>query len=1439
MTVIHNPYAKRNQNQPQRQGVQVAPKQQIPYKTVPVPGTGKHTTNAPVATAAPRLASSLSSDKAKPGIVTGSSLISSTVRFFKPSLNQSMTAANTTVKAAAPPARITPGGLSVQPSAVISSDPTTTTSSSAPSVSTSKKRSASSQGSAGHSFKARLKQEIQDLKRAKLAKVQQKIDQERQSQLELERTRKLAALEQERQLREQERLKKEQERLEKIQLKEQERLEKLRRKEEERVQREQARLQKEEERRQWLFQVEEERRLRLQQHYQQQQQFQQLQHQLRMNPTPQLAFPFAYPANQGNYQANPRPLPGIMPQGIPLPMTPMTATTPNHKNSSMFLNHPMGHVTPSPSHPSNGNSDHVPSPLAATVGSTPACVVSATSHAAVVASMAPTLAASVASFHGPPTEATCTAASRAEVTNISAPSTLGSKDEAVSFPENARRVIASDGLCMDISDPDKMNTKTAIGVRVTASSAIALRECNLEATMASPMRLFVECDNVDHSSAKDSLEGDKIDISPMVLSTENKEQRPFQVDREIPPNTTCSVTISKELSTDTANFPLSDSFSIPSEPSLPGSHTALVGLVSMPSSLGRSPSTLEPKPGENVTPVFLDLQAPMELGNDPTSTDRVTDSRQALNIEKASADGLMATRSDLGQSCNDESPPDSCQAVKAVQSDLGSTATAAFQAMPTPRSLGDFFPEAVDHSEYKAFVTSDTSVKKAMAPFPSSSGQVSTVELRQTVVFAPTTMNHGPTVAPNQHATPMTSSPSSMPWSHQQQVPSAMASWPPFLPGYAAGPAQNMFYQSPRIMYPPPPPPPPYPNMMSMHNSMHSAPNGAWNPWAWQSSHPPRHFQPFVPNRPPAFQHPNHLGAYPMGHRETTMAIPVKSARRVSQGVTGATPNLEKLVSALKSPSPFVSTHARLPEHIVIVRNTNETFGVNIRCERRSALVDPDWSDNDQGVSRRVQQPSASESKGNGSLVRDQGAGVPLNNATNPEAGEMIGTATENSMETEPSNAPGPGPAKQRRRRRRRVFFCVMYVVDAVKQNSRLSTLNKEHQANLEEGDLVLSINGKSVAGLTFQEACSLFRSSSHSESTDAAECAPLSATLVVARLKGKLKLAESPLKAAKPSNSPLLTTSPKRALIVKVDIKTTELAIILASCTMKTMTDPQRLLGQPVSEEGLLSSMAKTILAHHDTSTLQQKWNQLVQTVEQAMQDKASAHWRQKWLLETPDIRERYADGWSDSQRSRLRNRARQAKGCRCGKEDHEYVQDEKCALYSNLLRLATSDFNQGDDDSKQHKKGGHSETKSLNVVQAAFKDRIVNLKRATEMEAAEARFVSRMERIQVRQCKQAVFAPSLSTMVLSAVIALRQEFPSSSVEEDPSGKDQVSEDEDSCGEEDLPLAALGKRKHVDRSNEEAHLKIALSYLSRLISYISKTWGHVYHEPCHSEYAW
>jgi hypothetical protein len=163
------------------------------------------------------------------------------------------------------------------------------------------------------------------------------------------------------------------------------------------------------------------------------------------------------------------------------------------------------------------------------------------------------------------------------------------------------------------------------------------------------------------------------------------------------------------------------------------------------------------------------------------------------------------------------------------------------------------------------------------------------------------------------------------------------------------------------------------------------------------------------------------------------------------------------------------------------------------------------------------------------------------------------------------------------------------------------------------------------------------------------------------------------------------------------------------------------------------------------------------------------------------------------------------------------------------------------------------------LSALETAFKDRFVKLKEEQVKEEDEARFVAEMERIQLTTLRKAIFAPSLTVIILSSLASISDEFekmatiktaektPSLVKETPPAPLHVVDVDSD----DDVPLMALGKRgallpgkereskKQKTEETPPCEVGFNVLFLGKLLLHMSKTWGHVYREPSHKDYAW
>ncbi len=227
-------------------------------------------------------------------------------------------------------------------------------------------------------------------------------------------------------------------------------------------------------------------------------------------------------------------------------------------------------------------------------------------------------------------------------------------------------------------------------------------------------------------------------------------------------------------------------------------------------------------------------------------------------------------------------------------------------------------------------------------------------------------------------------------------------------------------------------------------------------------------------------------------------------------------------------------------------------------------------------------------------------------------------------------------------------------------------------------------------------------------------------------------------------------------------DFSNTEV-LALARGAWRCITAESRALGNLPSFHHLeLACLESPALNQRDIiSSIQAKLNHTFRSIEQSSKELATAHWTNQWKIEQEKAHrvsdlQQLPHPLSDAQRSAMRALPRPAKGCRCGRMDHEYVNDSSCVLYRNLRVLSETKVSPDRNNSERNK----MKLGNLNAVETAYKDRILKLKAEAEREKEEARFVEEMEELQVKQLKRAVFAPNLTAMVLSAVCELAKDI-------------------------------------------------------------------------------
>ena len=548
----------------------------------------------------------------------------------------------------------------------------------------------------------------------------------------------------------------------------------------------------------------------------------------------------------------------------------------------------------------------------------------------------------------------------------------------------------------------------------------------------------------------------------------------------------------------------------------------------------------------------------------------------------------------------------------------------------------------------------------------------------------------------------------------------------------------------------------------------------------------------------------------------------------------------------------------------------------------------PDLVVSQKPVANTNQSPVMAPTEAKDSEVKSE-APAPIISQADPES-KSTSEATDNSIQNPPSNitvagesndrtkeivkkcledlvnavvvkaASGDGKSPrniQRRKRRRRVNFAVMQVMDANKQNSRRPDADDEEK--LQPGDIVVSVQDHVLNGMSFKEACGVF-----SQKAENVSDSLIQTKVVVARKRAvvappvivptsETKTPVLPTSTAAPTSAATPATNTAPIIAEKLPDNTSmvfspaEIAS-LSHSFFQTLHSSSRVLGLDIQDSawkfhsvifrmGLL--LKDTELTPRTYVTLKDKWSHLTRLIDYNLVEKGKTFWTKKLLEEFGDEKIPFS---SDVERHARRHLPRPSTGCRCGKKDHEYVFDPKCTLYRDLQNRLPKDELAAL--RQQKKKKSSLSDKDLNKVESAFKNRMIKLKTATENESIEARFVEKMEEIQVKELHKAVFAPNLATIVLSTIFELQREFRVSAEDEERDNDDDEEDEED-----DLALDSLGKRKTEDEPENEAKKQhkvgreedpnISLKYLIRMLEYASKTWGHCYREPDRDEYAW
>ena len=534
--------------------------------------------------------------------------------------------------------------------------------------------------------------------------------------------------------------------------------------------------------------------------------------------------------------------------------------------------------------------------------------------------------------------------------------------------------------------------------------------------------------------------------------------------------------------------------------------------------------------------------------------------------------------------------------------------------------------------------------------------------------------------------------------------------------------------------------------------------------------------------------------------RRPQTAMPPRTAEPRSEFVHGR---------PLVAPSPFASTHKLIEAPITVIKDAGGSFGVTLRLSTQSTLVEP----------------------------------PPL-----------------------PSLPTGTAQTKApRRQRRRRVFFSVVTVAGAEKQNARKDGPKKDVDV-LHPGDIVCSVDGRDVGGMTFQGVISLFgAASTPAESTASGPSKIIQCHLSIARrvIPPLTPLATQiqplPLPTQPSFNAPIFVS--ENGEVISGDFSDAELkSVVDGLTTVRKFGDfliPKR-ANQTLDFLSSVKAHPSTgnALSRRDEATIGKKLSSVKLSLDKKMKVLAQDYWRKQWRNECVNDEQLLArfDFLSDAQRTSMRQLPRPAQGCKCGGLDHQYVNDEKCPLYLDVVPHVTREELEAVRPAKQ-KRPKKSESDTISAIGNALMERRKKVLEEQEAERREALFVELMEKTQIEKMRKAIFAPGLlEVAIISTVAALMSKYSleeadesSSSIEaisakveegatEGPT-KTDASDDED---DDDIPLTALGSSEPPKKKQKAEPTYPSSAFLAEMLFYISSTWGHVIQEnDTHADYAW
>ena len=554
-------------------------------------------------------------------------------------------------------------------------------------------------------------------------------------------------------------------------------------------------------------------------------------------------------------------------------------------------------------------------------------------------------------------------------------------------------------------------------------------------------------------------------------------------------------------------------------------------------------------------------------------------------------------------------------------------------------------------------------------------------------------------------------------------------------------------------------------------------------------------------------------------------------------------PKLDLALTPLEPPSPWTKTHEYFKTKIVLKKARGGSFGFTVQYKTRTALV----------------------------------ARIDVKNEVRND--ETCESTT----------------VKKKKPRRKKKSFGVVQITKTGEQIIYDETGDTNSVVKVD--DIILSINDIDIGGKEFSDVVNMFSSDSRIDKDEKSVICEIKVARIKLKRKTMLKKDKGIQGNAKNNSEKQSLSSipfvlhPNGGSVVSGDFSKEEMNVFIHGMQLANIMQLVQEYNY-IHEEiwDIVHSLPnnKLVLAKRSVSDLKKKWEFETKVLEQRSQNRAITFWKQSWIDKGPKFHEMEAfqkdskpqlnmKFMSDAKRSKLLALPRPLRGCKCGKLDHDRVNHPNCIIYRNLkqrygIQMEEDLAMMNNTTSKSQDQMSNQNGKRCNAIQKIQNQRTKKIKLEYEADQKEALFVESMEKV-ILQKKQAIFAPThLTIMVISAVSVLNACVEDSKIQKNETDimlnrvenkkerkqdaiDDEIIDDEsDSDEDDDVLLVSLKSREtmkekediktlmkifEVYHDNETEGEKKHTVTISEILLYLSQTWGHVFIEPSHLDYAW